>query len=243
MKRIVIFIAVILIIITAISAFKNQIVEAVFVKAIKQMTGLDVGVSGVKINLIKSWINIDGLNIYNPRQFEDIVMAEIPNIFIDYDLAAFLKGRVHLEKVRINLKKILVVRGSDGRLNINSIKGLSVSSQGVSRGSSSGVKDAKRPAPKMQLDLLELKIGGAAYKDFTYQPVLIDEYPLNIDDRYENVTDIEAIVKLVVTRALVNTAIYKIANLDFDKIKKEGIKNVLDTVKGEFKNIFLKESR
>ena len=69
-----------------------------------------------------------------------------------------------------------------------------------------------------QLDLLELKIGKVVYKDYSGggKPV-VQTFNINLNERYKNITDPNALVSLIVFKALINTTLSNIVNLDFYK--------------------------
>ena len=89
----------------------------------------------------------------------------MPEIYVDYDLPAIVKGKVHLTEVRINLKEFMVVKNEKGELNLDSLN--------VVQEQQPRKKRAKEPEPKeegkepdLQIDVLELKIGKVIYKAF-----------------------------------------------------------------------------
>ena len=74
------------------------------------------------IGIFKTLIGINELQLYNPSGFVDELMFDVPEIYVDYDLGAFMKGRTHLEEVRLHLKEFIVVKNEAGELNLDSLK-------------------------------------------------------------------------------------------------------------------------
>lgn len=213
MKKIVIFIAVILLAFVIFIYAKNTIAKAILVKAVRQITGLGVDVKYLDVSLKKTFIDVRGLNIYNPEGFSEKLMAGIPEIYVDFDLSSFFKGKARIESLRLNLKEFIVVKSASGRLNINSISG-------ISKEEAPGAgKEKPKQKPQIQIDVLELNVGKVLYRDYTQAPPGEFRYNVNIHERYENVTDVEKLVKLIVTRSLVNTAVSRLADVDFDGIR------------------------
>lgn len=228
MKKVIVSIVVICLVF-AISVFaKNAIAKIILIKATRQLTGLGLNIKNMDVGLLKTWVRIDDLSIFNPSGFADRRMAYIPQVYIDYDLTALLKKQVHLERLALDLREFTVVRNSAGRLNVNSISAVSAAKRPHAVG-------AGRPKvkPDVRIDVLELRIDRVLYKDYTQSPAAVWEYPVNINERYENITDLDKMVKLVVTRAVVNTAISKLADLDITSLK-----NDLSGIIQKGKNIF-----
>ena len=182
-------------------------------------------------DLQKTFIDVKGLTIFNPPGFGEKLMADIPEVYVDFDLPAFLKGKVHLERLSLNLNEFIVIKSADGGLNVNSISG-------ISEPQITQIKDAdyadKKRKPEIKIDILELKVGRVLYRDYTQSPAGEFRYQVNIDERYENVTDVEKLVKLIVTRSLVNTAISRLAELDFDSDVFGAIQNIGKQLEGIF---------
>lgn len=184
---------------------KNLIASAALSGGVKAITGLTTQVNGVQVGLLKTVVGIDGLRVLNPAGFPEAVMVDVPELYVDYDLGALLKGRTHLERLRLHLRELNVVTSADGRLNLKAVKALepgAASRQPTGR------------APAFQIDVLELKVGKVVYADYTKSPPLVREFAVNIDERYERITNPTAFAGLVVSRALVKTTIASLANFD-----------------------------
>ena len=208
MKKITVVLIVILLIIAGLSLSKNTIAKIAVERVVKMITGLQLRISGLNIGILKTLVNIDGLVLYNPKGFEDRVMIDMPNIYVDYNLPAILKGKVHLYSMKIDLKEFVVVKNKDGKLNLDSLT--VVQSQ----------KEGKKPqdkgkAPKIQIDNLELKIGKVIYKDYSAggKPH-VREFNVNIYEKLANIEDAYTLVSIIVVRALRNTAIASLTNFD-----------------------------
>jgi hypothetical protein len=123
MKRKVFIIpAIVLAILIALFFGKNVIIKASVTAGVRAMTGLKLSIRSMDIDIFKTLIGIKGLQLYNPSGFVDELMIDLSEIYVDYDLGAFMKGRTHLEEVRLNLKEFLVVKNEAGALNLDSLK-------------------------------------------------------------------------------------------------------------------------
>ena len=84
-------------------------------------------------------------------------------------------------------------------------------------------KKEKTKMPDLQIDLLDLKIGTVIYKDYSKgTPPKERVFNVNIDERYENITDPQSFVRLIILKALKNTTIASLTNFDLGKLQ-EGI--------------------
>jgi len=71
--------------------------------------------------------------------------------------------------------------------------------------------------------VLNLKIGKVIFKDYSNGiPPKVSEFNVNIDQRFENITDPQALAKLIIVKALMNTTIANLANFDLGSLK-EGV--------------------
>ena len=77
-------------------------------------------------------------------------------------------------------------------------------------------QSGKRPAPaksSLLIDDLSLKIGRVAYKDLGV-PSASRDFDLNINERFSDITDIQQVVGIIMTRAIINSGVARLANLD-----------------------------
>jgi hypothetical protein len=144
-------------------------------------------------------------------------MFDVPEIYVDYDLGAFMKGRTHLEEVRLNLKEFIVVKNVAGELNLDSLKVVKAEEEEVIDKD----KKEKSKTRELQIDVLELRIDKVVYKDYSKgTPPKVREYNVNIDDRFENITDPKTFGRLIIVKALANTTIASLTNFDLGKLQR-----------------------
>lgn len=201
---------VVLALVLVLSVAKDTIAKVSVEKAVELVTGLRLSMSSFNIGIIRTLVDIKDLVLYNPKGFEEKIMLDMPEIYVDYDLPAIAKGKVHLEEVRIDLKEFVVVKNDKGELNLDSLK--------VVRDQKEGAKETaveKGKAPQVQIDKLELKIGKVVYKDYSKgAKPSVQEFDVNLDEEYRNVDDLNKLVSLIVVKALSNTTIARLTNFD-----------------------------
>ncbi|MDD4938706.1 MAG: hypothetical protein PHE18_01430 [Candidatus Omnitrophica bacterium] len=207
-KRNFLILLVFLLVLLFVLAFaKNIIAQVVITSGVKAITGLEVKTGGVNASIRKTFLGINGLTVFNPPQFSDRVMVNMPEVYVDYNLGDFFKGKAHFEELRINLEELIVVRNQANQVNIKSLKALLPKGEG-------------KP-PQIQIDGLTLKISRVIYKDYVLGSPETREFNVNITEKIENVTDPQALVRLILMRALSKTNIAGLAGIDLDKLKQD----------------------
>jgi uncharacterized protein involved in outer membrane biogenesis len=226
MKALIKFIVILLLIIMALLVIgKNLVAKTVVVKSVKAMTGLQMDIKDMDVGIAKTLIGIKEMTVYNSPGFSDRVMVDMPEIYIDYELGSFLKGKAHLEKMRIHLNKLNVIRNKDKTLNLDTLNIVKDSKQ---------TEQSREPEKKaeIRIDTLELKIGTVIYKDYSFdsKPRTIG-YNVNINETFRNVTDLDQVGKIILTRALMKTDIANLANFALGSLKADISETLQQVVK------------
>ncbi|MCG2712126.1 MAG: AsmA family protein [Candidatus Omnitrophica bacterium] len=236
MKKIRFIAIVFLIFVLVIIAGKDVIVKAAVTAGVKAATGLSMKIKKIKIGLVTTFIGIEELKLYNPQGFEDPIMVDIPQVYVNYRFGAFLKKEVHLEEVRLHLKEIVIAKNKDGKLNLDSltsIKAARKTKEDVEGKKQAAQNNSKAAPPKIKIDLLKLKIDKVYYKDYSKgDSPSVKEFNVNIDAVYENITDPKALVNIIVVKALSNTTISSLMNFDLGLLA-EGLKGNVKGTAGD----------
>lgn len=196
---------------------RNAIARALVTGGVKAMTGLTLHMDTLQVGLLTSTVDVLGVALQNPPSFPEPIMVDLPELFIDYDLAGLFQGRVHLEEVRLNVKQLTVLRNADGALNLDA---LAVVQQ--SRRPPGEAKPVTRDlgAPALQIDVLQLQIGTVVFKDYSQgTPPKVREFPINLNERYQHITNPQVVAGLIVTKALANTAIAQLTHFDLQGLQ------------------------
>jgi uncharacterized protein involved in outer membrane biogenesis len=211
MKKILIFVGVAVTALLILASAKDLIIKVTVEKVVSAVTGLRLDIGAFKVGLLNGRVYIRDMKLYNPAGFKDKVMFDIPQIYVDYSMSSALRGKIRLSKVRIELKEFIVVRSASGRLNLDSLKVVQAKKR-------SAAPQAKKPvtkAPEIRIDVLELKIGRALYKDYLNGPEpSVKEFNVNIDERYTDIDDPYSVVSIIVVKAMANTTIAGITGFD-----------------------------
>ena len=218
MKKILSGLAILVVLVAGVAVAKNVVANAAVVGGVRAMTGLELHIDHMDVGVLKSALRVRGLMVYNPAGFPDKAMLDLPELYVHYDIGALWRRRVHLEEVRLDLSELTVVKNAQGHLNLDA---LTVVQTSKARTAAAPTRSASA-MPEIQIDVLRLKIGKVVYKDYAGGTVpQVHEFPINIDERYERITNPQAFAALVVSRALVHTTVAKLTGFDLGALQSE----------------------
>jgi len=202
-------------------AVKDTLIKIAVEVSVQHVTGMKLRMSKLRVGILKPAVKIDGLKLFNPEGYNDKILIDMPEIFINYDPASFFKGEVHLTEMRINLKEFVVVKNREGKVNLDALKMIE------DNGNKKVPKEKNKSVPGLRIDILKLKADKAYYKDYSggAAPV-VKEFDININETYRNIEDLSALVSLLVVQTLAKTTITGMANLEINKLKSN-LKNVI----------------
>ena len=211
MKKIIKPIIAVLAVLVVLSLGKNMIAKSSAEAVCKAITGLELRIGGFDLSFIQSSVSIKNLRLFNPTGYKDRVMFDVPEIYTKIERSSITSGAPHLLEVRLHLKELTVVKNKEGQLNVMALKPQSKSGE-------SGKTESGK-APKITIDLLNLRVDKVIYKDYTAGDTPhVEEFDVNLNETYRGITNINAIVPLIVQKAIMNTAIARLANLNMGEL-------------------------
>lgn len=223
MKKWQVIIIAVLAALIALLLAKDFVVKISVEKGIEIVTGLKLNIKSLNVGVFRSAVSIKGLKVFNPPQFKDRVMIDMPEIYVDYDLPAILGGSLHLRTLRLNLKEFIVVKNEKGELNLNYLKVVKAKKEGVRPETKGG------RTPNILIDSFELKIDKAFYKNYSVAGgPAVKEYNVNLSERYTNITNPYALISIIVVKAIGNTSISGLTNFDINGLRGT-VKDTLST--------------
>lgn len=210
-KIIIILFIVLVSLITALFLLKNPLIKSVVIAGASQVTGVPVHIDEFSFSVFKQAIQIRGLKLYNPEGFPEEVLLDIPEVRVDYDLFALLKGKLHLPLIVFNLKEMVVVRNKEGKLNVDSIRAaLKQEKPSEEVEVEEEVEEVEEPAEEpsepmeMYIDVVTLSIGKVIYKDYTKgdQPY-VKSFDAGVKEKtYRDITSAQQFGTLVLKEAI-----------------------------------------
>jgi hypothetical protein len=120
--------------------------------ALRELGGFEVEVEKAEVSLLHSRVDLRGLKLLNPPEFEERTALDVPRFYLDYDLLPLLRGNLRIRKLDLDVSRICVVRNADGRINFESLLDSALEESGLEqpaadRASASGVGHAPAAKP------------------------------------------------------------------------------------------------
>lgn len=210
--------------VVALVVARNSIIKTGIEQGTKHAVGLETSIEGLNIGLASTDFEIKGLNVSNPEGFKQYpTLAKIPLIYIDYNLDAFMQKKIHFTKIELNLEEVAIVKSKDGKVNLKELAALGQSDSAPEKAPE---EEPSKPAPEIKIDQLVLSIERVKYMDYSGDKP--KERTINIglkDETFENVDDINAVVKIIVLKVITQTGLTNL-NLAIDTLS-EGLTDVL----------------
>ena len=160
------------------------------------VTGAPVSIGGLSLSIISQTIKISNFRIYSPEGFPKDILADIPKIGVAWDLGSFIKGRIHLRQLDLEIKELGMVKNKEGKLNVESLK--------VTQQKPEGKKEQK-PAKQVaiQIDIANLAMGRVVSKDYSITgPPAIKVFDINLNKTYKNINSAQQLAALIITEPL-----------------------------------------
>ncbi len=182
--------------------------------------GAKIRIGSVRLHLNPTEIEVKRIKISNLKGFKEPYMAIIPEIFIRISVPDLLKGKTHIELMRINLEEIRIEYNSAGQLNLNELRKILTEKQAVavksttSRSSASSEPVSRKQndaASQGKIDRAVLSLGKAVYADTSKNPVYRKEFTMNVREQVlQNAADplavTQQIISVILSRAGLNLA-------------------------------------
>ncbi|MBI4711255.1 MAG: AsmA family protein, partial [Candidatus Omnitrophica bacterium] len=209
MKLVVLVVVVLVILVLA----RNVVVKAAVENGVKAATGMPLSMGKLDLNFQNSFVDLENLVVKNASGFHDTSLVEIPKIFVGYNLSDILKGNVHLSNIEFDMKQFTVVKNEKGELNLDRLKALQGTQKAPAGTPQQEPKAPAKPIP-VQIDKMRLQIGKVVYIDYSGGQPTTKEFKINLDQSYENITDLNSVVRLIVLKAMMSSGISNLVNFD-----------------------------
>ncbi len=197
---------------------RNGVVKAVAEGGVRAVTGMPLSIEKLDIGLSTTLLDIESLIVKNPDGFHDTEFVNIPKILVDYNLGDILRGNIHLEDLEFNMSQFTLVKNEKGELNLDRLKAL----QGTKPAPAETKKqEPKAPAKAMpiQIDRFRLKVGKVVYVDYSSGKPVTKEFLFNLDETYQDITDPNKLVSLIVFKIMTKSALANLTNFDIGSLE------------------------
>lgn len=168
LKRCVrLFLLLLLIHILTVAFFRHTLCRLLICGATVKATGLELSIEELSLDVLHNSLYMRGITLFNPPGFKNKVLGKAEEIFIKYDLLAFLRGRLHLRQIKVDISEVNIIRSEKGRSNVASFK------KEASRATTPAkpkrppvqkeVRTNKQRRPKFLIDRLEFSVKKVSF--------------------------------------------------------------------------------
>jgi len=188
----------------ALSVFKDVLIKTAVTSIGSSVIGAPLKIGGLGLGILTQKVRIKNLKLYNPPGFpQDEPLVDIPEISIDADIAAFLKGSIHVPYAVINVKQMTIIKNKEGKLNVDSLKMVEAQKEAMQKGESKEKVKAKGKDMAIALDYLRLNVGEVVLKDLQKDPPAVTAYSVNIHNKeYKNITSVAQLTTLIMVEGM-----------------------------------------
>ncbi len=216
---------------------KDWVIKAAMEQAVTHLTGFKTTVDSLKYDF-PSTIQIQGLEVQNPKGFEEKIFASIPEIYISLVLPEILQGkRTHLREVRLNVQEVHIEKNKEGVSNVELL-----SSVGGKPGQKPQAKPErqekaeKKPPMPFLLERMELSVRNVSYEDHSglvgIAPVPGKKLAVDLNlqnEVFTNITDPLVLVNVVLVKILNSATFGKLLNISPSDLLGENLTGVLSS--------------
>jgi hypothetical protein len=72
---------------------RNFIIKTSLSAGIKAVTGMEMSIGSLDVGLFSPTVSVKGLKLFNPPDFSEKLMVDLPELYVRYDLPAIMKGK------------------------------------------------------------------------------------------------------------------------------------------------------
>ncbi|MCK5580276.1 MAG: hypothetical protein KAJ18_03290 [Candidatus Omnitrophica bacterium] len=189
----------------ALGVIKDVLIKTAVTVGAKQVLGTPVKIGKFHLGILTQKIYIKDFKMYQPEGFPEGVLIDIPEINIKCNVLALLKGKIHLPLIVFDLKEMVLVRNTEGALNLDALKIAEKEEEVEEPKDVSQEKKEKKTSKEtaMQIDVMTLKIGKLVQKDYSKgdQPV-VSVMNIDKDKTYKDIKSAAQLARIL----LVETA-------------------------------------
>ncbi|MGA1530924.1 MAG: AsmA family protein, partial [Kiritimatiellia bacterium] len=214
MKRIGYILLVLIILFALPFIFGKRIVERVALQMIEEATGFRASVGDIDVRILRPVVRIQDLTLSNPPEFPYPEMLHIRELYVRYDWITLFGDNVHLDEVRIDVPRIVMVKPETGKSNVELLADLASSDDGGVTTPSPKEPPPPAPAPapsgeeqpiaiepakreqKLTIERLNIKLGEMEVRQYMANrsdPVIMP-IPVGLDSTFTDVSDLDPVI-------------------------------------------------
>ncbi|MCR4338010.1 MAG: hypothetical protein NUV91_09435 [Candidatus Omnitrophica bacterium] len=213
MKKILGFVFILFLLAVGIVVFRDPFLKFFIRQAVRTATGVPLHIESLKTDLKNSSILIQGLTLMNSPAYPSGEMIRVPEVYVDYEFPTSSQKGLHFKELRLDVSEIVVIRNREGEINLNHLKPKMIRD----REKQAAAEHTPRRNLVMAIDLLDLKVDRVILKDDrSRSEPTIREFDVRIHERFENVSSLQDVLRLVIFKALSKTTINDLIDFDLE---------------------------
>lgn len=213
--KLVMFLVVVLVVLVL---ARNVVIKAAMETGARVVAGMPLSIQKFDLDILNTAVDMEGLVLKNPSGFHDTVLLDIPKILVAYQRGAIFSGKVHVKNIEFDMAQFTVVKNEKGELNLDRLRALQGTQKASAPTTSQKPQAPAKPIP-IQIDMMRLKIGKVVYVDYSSGSPSTKEYPINFDQSFQNITDLNSVVRLIVLKAMMSSGISNLVNFDLGDLE------------------------
>ena len=185
---------------------RANVLKKTIVFGTQYVLGAPVKIGGIDIDKQEGTITLKDFKLFNPQGFAEGVLMTADEIKLTYHNPVIINWKIHLLQVIIKFDEIVVVKRKDGKLNVDSLKGVQDPSNIPQLSDHEEYDDNKR----IHIDTFILSVNRVVYKDYAKAGAVpeIEVFDVNIKDKtYQDIPGVQMLVLFALKQAMAETAI------------------------------------
>ena len=206
MKKVFIIILCLFILFGFLFLGRLHVLKKTIVFGTQYVLGAPVKIGDIHIDRAEGMITLKDFKLFNPKGFPKGVLMTAHEIKITYQKPLMVKGKIHLLQVVMDLDEIVVIKRKDGKMNVDSLKGVEDPSNVPQLSDQQKYDDNKR----IHIDTFTLSVNRVVSKDYTQTGVApdIQVFDVNMKNKtYQDIPGVQMLVLFTLKQAMAKTAI------------------------------------
>jgi uncharacterized protein involved in outer membrane biogenesis len=168
-KTIKIILLIVIVVVLAVWFGRNAAMKSIVSGLVKKSAGVDLKIGSLDAGIISSRVTATNVTVMSPPGFENEPLLKVSGLYAEYEWGPLLKGKLHLKRVNLDVREIVLVKDCRGRLNItevrNALKRRRAEKSG--KGNPKQGKKTNSGRDSFFIDEATVNLGRILYKDYS----------------------------------------------------------------------------
>lgn len=181
---------------------KHARIKEIVEYEIEQSLGINVTIEEITFSPLAACVNLKGVTIHNPEGFYEDELAYLEFLRFVFDpIEMLIRKKPDIYLTALNLKRLNIIKNKEGKINLKEL----IPVENLA---------GKDTQTQFYFDVVVLSVGQLKYKDYSAGSKKEHQYTIGIKDAvFVGLKDENAVVKMIIYKAIENTDIGKLINL------------------------------